>query len=332
MTQRSIYQNLDPTLNGYHPDWYDKNAKLISRKPGCSVISYQCNGTGILYDYAIFPGIDLIFMDFNCSDIFDEPNEMRNVLEIRHYQEGRVEFEFEFEGDKVFHLQQDEFCVNGMLNMPARYSFPFDYCSGLSLVLDKNSMTEVTRSQLALFQIDISVLEEDLDTAHQWYICKTPPSMCHVFEELYAAKEHETSQYFRIKVLELLYHATKLRKEDRVAATYYAREHIEIVKRVRKAMLKDLSRSIPLEQFLRGEAISTVTFQTIFKQIYGRSPYAYLKHYRMNSAAVQLRESNESINQIALSLGYSNASKFARAFRDVFGVLPKDYRTAQKAI
>ena len=328
MTQRSIYQNLDPTLNGYHPDWYDKNAKLISRKPGCSVISYQCNGTGILYDYSIFPGIDLIFMDFNCSDIFDEPNEMRNVLEIRHYQEGRVEFEFE--GDKVFHLQQDEFC--GMLNMPARYSFPFDYCSGLSLVLDKNSMTEVTRSQLALFQIDISVLEEDLDTAHQWYICKTPPSMCHVFEELYAAKEHETSQYFRIKVLELLYHATKLRKEDRVAATYYAREHIEIVKRVRKAMLKDLSRSTPLEQFLRGEAISTVTFQTIFKQIYGRSPYAYLKHYRMNSAAVQLRESNESINQIALSLGYSNASKFARAFRDVFGVLPKDYRTAQKAI
>ena len=330
MTQRSIYQNLDPTLNGYHPDWYDKNAKLISRKPGCSVISYQCNGTGILYDYSIFPGIDLIFMDFNCSDIFDEPNEMRNVLEIRHYQEGRVEFEFE--GDKVFHLQQDEFCVNGMLNMPARYSFPFDYCSGLSLVLDKNSMTEVTRSQLALFQIDISVLEEDLDTAHQWYICKTPPSMCHVFEELYAAKEHETSQYFRIKVLELLYHATKLRKEDRVAATYYAREHIEIVKRVHKAMLKDLSRSTPLEQFLRGEAISTVTFQTIFKQIYGRSPYAYLKHYRMNSAAVQLRESNESINQIACSLGYSNASKFARAFRDVFGVLPKDYRTAQKAI
>ena len=330
MTQRSIYQNLDPTLNGYHPDWYDKNAKLISRKPGCSVISYQCNGTGILYDYSIFPGIDLIFMDFNCSDIFDEPNEMRNVLEIRHYQEGRVEFEFE--GDKVFHLQQDEFCVNGMLNMPARYSFPFDYCSGLSLVLDKNSMTEVTRSQLALFQIDISVLEEDLDTAHQWYICKTPPSMCHVFEELYAAKEHETSQYFRIKVLELLYHATKLRKEDRVAATYYAREHIEIVKRVRKAMLKDLSRSTPLEQFLRGEAISTVTFQTIFKQIYGRSPYAYLKHYRMNSAAVQLRESNESINQIALSLGYSNASKFARAFRDVFGVLPKDYRTAHIAI
>ena len=132
--------------------------------------------------------------------------------------------------------------------------------------------------------------------------------------------------------MELLYHATKLCKEDRISATYYSKKHIDIVKRVRKAMLEDLSCCVPLEQFLQGEAISTVTFQRIFKQIYGCPPYAYLRHYRMNSAAVQLRESNESINQIALSLGYSNASEFARAFRDVFGVLPKDYRTAQKVV
>lgn len=123
-----------------------------------------------------------------------------------------------------------------------------------------------------------------------------------------------------------------LEKQEFLSAEAYSKQLREQVTDIEKDMLKDLSRSTPLEQFLRGEAISTVTFQTIFKQIYGRSPYAYLKHYRMNSAAVQLRESNESINQIALSLGYSNASKFARAFRDVFGVLPKDYRTAQKAI
>lgn len=117
-----------------------------------------------------------------------------------------------------------------------------------------------------------------------------------MFEELYTAREHETSQYFRIKVLELLYHATELRKEDRIAATYYARKYIEIVKRARKTTLKDLSRDTLLEQFLQGEAISTVTLQTIFKQVYGRSPYAYLKHYRVNSAVVQLRENNESID------------------------------------
>lgn len=150
MTQRSIYQNLDPTLNGYHPDWYDKNAKLISRKPGCSVISYQCNGTGILYDYSIFPGIDLIFMDFNCSDIFDEPNEMRNVLEIRHYQEGRVEFEFE--GDKVFHLQQDEFCVNGMFPIGKSDVRAAFMNRGFDMCLAENSPKECSAAVCALLR------------------------------------------------------------------------------------------------------------------------------------------------------------------------------------
>ena len=76
----------------YHPDWYDEGATLLEQQPGCSIISYPCSGTSILYDYAIFPGIDLIFMDFNCSDIFEEPNQVRNILELRHYQEGRIEF------------------------------------------------------------------------------------------------------------------------------------------------------------------------------------------------------------------------------------------------
>ena len=32
-------------------------------------------------------------MDFNCSDIFYEPIPNKNIIEIRHYQKGRVEYE-----------------------------------------------------------------------------------------------------------------------------------------------------------------------------------------------------------------------------------------------
>lgn len=315
---------------GFHPGWYGKNATLLEQYPGYSFISYQCSGTSVLYDYALFPGIDLIFMDFNCIDIFEEPSDVKNILELRHYQEGRVEFEFD--GQKVFHLQQDEMCINALMNMPARYSFPFEHCSGLSLIIDRDALTDETINQLAPYRIDLAALGYDLDLERQWYICKTPSTMFHVFNELYAAKGNEPVEYFRIKALELLYHASKLRKEDRIAAAYYSKEHIDIVKRIRQLMINDLSNNIPLEEMLRGEHISTVTFQAIFKQIYGRSPYAYLKSYKMNRAAVQLRESSESINQIALSLGYSNASKFSRAFRDVLGMLPKDYRARNKVI
>ena len=50
----------------------------------------------------------------------------------------------------------------------------------------------------------------------------------------------------------------------------------------------------------------------------------------MNLAAVYLQETGQSITQIAGELGYSNISKFAKAFQEVFGMLPKDYRKAKK--
>lgn len=315
---------------GFHPSWYGNNFKLVEQHPGYSIISYQCNGTGILHDYALFPGIDLVFMDFNCSDVFEEPCGVHNILELRHYHEGRIEFEFN--DQKVFHLQQDEFCINAMVNMPARYAFPFEYCHGLSLIIDRDVITRETSHLFLQFKVDLSSLTLDLDAERQWYICKTPAAMVHIFDELYASKGIEPVEYFRIKTLELLYFASQLRVEDRINATYYSKGHIDIVKRVRKHMLSDLSSRRSLESLLQNEPVSTVTFQAVFKQVYGHSPYSYLKYYKMNYAAVRLRESGESINQIAISLGYSNASKFSKAFQDVFGMLPKDYRAKNKVI
>ena len=130
----------------------------------------------------------------------------------------------------------------------------------------------------------------------QWYICKTPPAMTHIFDELYAAEGIKPVEYFRIKILELLYHAGQLRKEDQIAAAYYSKEHIDIVKRVRKRMVSDLSNKISLDLLLRNEPVSTVTFQAVFKNIYGRSPYAYLnsaKHVSADENGVRIAELDE---------------------------------------
>lgn len=79
---------------GFCPGWYGKNANLLEQHPGYSIVSYKCSGKGILYDYSLFPGINLIFMDFNCRDTFEESSEIPRMLDLRHYREGRVEFEF----------------------------------------------------------------------------------------------------------------------------------------------------------------------------------------------------------------------------------------------
>lgn len=316
--------------NQHRNEWYGPEATTFKKYKDYNLINYQCEGTGICMDYSLFSGIDLIFMDFNCSHTFREPMVNRDILDIRHYRQGRVEFEFQ--NQKVFHMRENEFCINTLANMPASYSFPFEKCSGVSLVIDRDSIDSSTIHQFSLYGIDIRNLGEHLELDIHWYICKTPEKLHHIFDELYEAKGKESATYFRIKILELLYHVQKLRSEDRYAAVYYSKEHIEIVKRARKLLIGDLETKIPLESLIAGENISMVTFQAIFKQIYGDSPYTHLKKYKMNCAAVRLREGKESISEIAVSLGYSNASKFSKAFQDVFGLLPKDYRRQKQSI
>lgn len=316
--------------NQHRNEWYGPEATTFKKYKDYNLINYQCEGTGICMDYSLFSGIDLIFMDFNCSHTFREPMVNRDILDIRHYRQGRVEFEFQ--NQKVFHMRENEFCINTLANMPASYSFPFEKCSGVSLVIDRDSIDSSTIHQFSLYGIDIRNLGEHLELDIHWYICKTPENLHHIFDELYEAKGKESATYFRIKILELLYHVQKLRSEDRYAAVYYSKEHIEIVKRARKLLIGDLETKIPLESLIAGENISMVTFQAIFKQIYGDSPYTHLKKYKINCAAVRLREGKESISEIAVSLGYSNASKFSKAFQDVFGLLPKDYRRQKQSI
>lgn len=43
-------------------EWYGEYAALTDEHNDYIQIEYKCNGTGCLYDYALFPGIDLIFM------------------------------------------------------------------------------------------------------------------------------------------------------------------------------------------------------------------------------------------------------------------------------
>ena len=83
---------------------------------------------------------------------------------------------------------------------------------------------------------------------------------------------------------------------------------------------------VSLEQLAKEAHLNLSVFHLVFSHIYGDTPYAYLKKYKMNLAAQWLSENKMKIGDIALELGYSNASKFAKAFQSVYGMLPKDYR------
>ena len=63
-----------------------------------------------------------------------------------------------------------------------------------------------------------------------------------------------------------------------------------------------------------------------FQAVYGMTPAAFLRSRKMHGAAQLLRETDRTVLDIAGQFGYDNASKFAKAFRDVIGVSPAAYR------
>ena len=72
--------------------------------------------------------------------------------------------------------------------------------------------------------------------------------------------------------------------------------------------------------------MSETQLKAAFQAVYGMSPAAFLRAQRMHGAAQLLRSTNRTVLDIAGQFGYDNPSKFARAFRDVIGVSPNEYR------
>lgn len=78
---------------------------------------------------------------------------------------------------------------------------------------------------------------------------------------------------------------------------------------------------------LAAEAsLSRSAFAERFTNTVGIPPMSYLTRWRMLLAGQRLRESSESIAEIAASLGYESESTFSRAFTREMGVAPGAWR------
>ena len=65
---------------------------------------------------------------------------------------------------------------------------------------------------------------------------------------------------------------------------------------------------------------------TLFKKKTGYSPTSYLHHIRMEKAAQLLRETDDTVQNISVQVGFANFGTFYKAFKREFGVAPGKFR------
>ncbi|MDO4287928.1 MAG: AraC family transcriptional regulator [Eubacterium sp.] len=309
---------------GFNQDWYGVQAKIISNNANGAVIDYGCSGRGIVKSYNLFEGIQLCFLDFETDAIMKAQKFNPDIIQITHCQTGR--YECEFSNHTVSYLPAGYFSVAATEHLPVSFSFPLRKYYGVSLVIDRQQLSEETRRMMQTIPIDLEKIGSTLGLETRWYVSDTPAQLQHLFAELYAASETEPIGYFKIKAIELLYHMDQLTQVNGCDLKYFNKKQIQATKAIREYLIAHLDQKVPLEQLAKEAHLNLSVFHLVFSHIYGDTPYAHLKKYKMNLAAGWLLENKMKIGDIALELGYSNASKFSRAFQSVYGLLPKDYR------
>ena len=104
---------------------------------------------------------------------------------------------------------------------------------------------------------------------------------------------------------------------------YYIKEAINY-------MEQNFQNNISIEDIAAVCGINRSYFGKIFRNSIGRSPQEFLMNYRMVKATELLKLTSLSIADVGSAVGYENQLHFSRAFKNIYGVSPREWRNQNK--
>lgn len=291
----------------------------------CTVYKMDCaDGLGLMTVYQVFPGIQLIYNDFEATGCEWDEGLDKNILEINHCREGR-------EGSRLLsgsclYLGEGDLSIHTMDNCAPEMTFPLKHYRGISVVINLTILSTNLPEILSESGIDLMEFKEKFCADGNCFIMRAKNEIDHIFSELYSVPDCLQKPYFKLKVQELLLFLCMVDVSQEKQRELYTSPQVEIVKEIHQKLISDLQARHTIEELSKEFLINTATLKNTFKGIYGQPIGTYMKEYRMKQAAVLLRQSQATIAEIANQVGYENQSKFATAFRDVMKIAPAEYR------
>jgi AraC-like DNA-binding protein len=93
---------------------------------------------------------------------------------------------------------------------------------------------------------------------------------------------------------------------------------------------ESLDQAPSLAELAREVGLSETTLKRGFRQVFGTTVFGYLREKRMEHARALLASGRATVIEAAALVGYSNPSNFAAAFRQQFGINPKEFQLAAR--
>jgi transcriptional regulator GlxA family with amidase domain len=96
--------------------------------------------------------------------------------------------------------------------------------------------------------------------------------------------------------------------------------------RARDAMDRDYAKPLDIAALAKIAIVSEAHFIRTFRTTFGETPHRYLQRRRVERAMFMLRETELSVTEICLDVGFTSLGTFSRTFTEIVGDPPTTYR------
>ena len=162
---------------------------------------------------------------------------------------------------------------------------------------------------------------------------KITPEMFRILSEIDSADRYAEFKgvYLETKMIELTAQVLFGIVNGEQAVLPNPAMHIDPQDRLSIEQLRERIQLVPYEDYdaprvASSMAMSLSKLNRLFRRMYDTSLHAYVQEMRLEYAAALLIREDLSISETAVRSGYNNMSYFSKAFRERFGMSPKEYR------
>ena len=96
--------------------------------------------------------------------------------------------------------------------------------------------------------------------------------------------------------------------------------------RARDAMDGSYASPLDIAALARVAHVSEAHFIRTFRDTFGETPHRYLQRRRVERSMFLLRETERSVTEICLDVGFTSLGTFSKMFREIVGETPSAYR------
>lgn len=201
----------------------------------------------------------------------------------------------------------------------------------LSLEIDRKQFFSTMQCELAELSEELKALFLDTDASSAFY---HEGFYSIAFKELITSlKEHKNEMFIRKlflegKALEIFIKQISLFQDDLkldTDKTLLRQSELSKIRESADYINNNLDNVNTIQDLSRNSGLNPNKLQNGFKSLFNLTVNEYTMQQRMLKASILLKSTEQSLGQIAESVGISSKSYFSKSFKKYYGVLPSEY-------